>query len=714
MTLPDARIALKKFFGYDNFRPMQADIVQNVYNGKDTVVLMPTGGGKSICFQIPAITLDGVCIVVSPLISLMKDQVESLRSNGIPCAFYNSTLTSSEQREIEEDLDQGRIKLLYVSPEKLMTRDFYRLLQMTEISLFAIDEAHCISAWGHDFRPEYTKMNFLKKSFPKVPIMALTATADKTTRKDIINNMGMINPDVFISSFDRPNLSLEVRPGQKKLQQILKFIETRKKQSGIIYCLSRKNTEAVAEKLRAKGLKARAYHAGLPASIRSEVQEDFINDVTPIVCATVAFGMGIDKSNVRYVIHHNLPKNIESFYQEIGRAGRDGTNADTMLFWSYADMKILTDILSDNESTQKELKLAKLERMRQYAESMQCRRKVLLNYFGENMEKDCGNCDVCQNPPEYIDGTVIAQKALSAISRMKENVGIVMLINVLRGSTNREVFMHGYDKVKTYGAGRDFSYLDWQNYIGQLLNLGLLEIAYDDNNTLKITAQAKEVLFDGKKIELVKPIDIKQRQEAAKVKANAKPKRERLRDELFEILRKLRKQLAQVRGVPPYLIFNDATLEEMSAARPMTDTDMMKINGVGERKMHLYGDKFKEAILEYVVAKEEAGEKITGSTHMISLNMYQKGAKVDEIAIKRKLNPVTILGHLAKAYELGEEVDISPFAAQHEIDHILTAIPHLEEPHKMKDIFDYFEEKIPYDKIKFAMAHYYREATVEE
>jgi len=699
MTLPDARIALKKFFGYDNFRPMQADIVQNVYDGKDTVVLMPTGGGKSICFQIPAITLDGVCIVVSPLISLMKDQVESLRSNGIPAAFYNSTLTASEQREVEEDLDQGSIKLLYVSPEKLMTRDFYRLLQITQISLFAIDEAHCISAWGHDFRPEYTKMNFLKKSFPKVPIMALTATADKTTRKDIMSNMGMINPEVFISSFDRPNLSLEVRPGQKKLQQILKFIENRKNQSGIIYCLSRKNTEAVAEKLRAKGLKARAYHAGLPASIRNEVQEDFINDVTPIVCATVAFGMGIDKSN---------------FYQEIGRAGRDGTKADTMLFWSYADMKILTDILSDNESSQKELKLAKLERMRQYAESMQCRRRVLLNYFGENMEQDCGNCDVCQNPPQYIDGTVVAQKALSAITRMKENVGIVMLINVLRGSNNREVFIHGYNKVKTYGVGREFSYLDWQNYIGQLLNIGLLEIAYDDNNTLKLTPSAKEVLFDGKKIELVKPIDIKERQEAAKAKVKAKPKRERLRDELFEVLRKLRKQLAQVRGVPPYLIFNDATLEEMSATRPMTDSDMLKINGVGERKMHLYGDKFKEAILEYVVAKEEAGEKVTGSTHMISLNMYQKGSKVDEIAVKRKLNPVTILGHIAKAYELGEEVDISLFAARHEIDHILTALPKIEEPYKMKDIFVHFEEKIPYDKIKFAMAHYYREATVEE
>ena len=606
-TIPDARIALKKFFGYDNFREGQAEIIQNVYNQKDTLVLMPTGGGKSICFQIPAITLDGVCVVVSPLISLMKDQVESLRGNGIPAAFFNSSLSRSEERQVISDLENEQIKLVYVSPERLLTRSFHDLMQQINISLFAIDEAHCISSWGHDFRPEYTKMKFLKKTFPQIPIMALTATADKLTRKDIANQLGLENPKVFVTSFDRPNLSIEVRPGQRRLQQIISFVKNRPNQSGIIYCLSRRNTENLAEKLRANGIRATHYHAKLSPQKRNEVQNEFINDQVPIVCATVAFGMGIDKSNVRFVIHYNLPKNIESYYQEIGRAGRDGAKADTMLFWSYGDIKVLRDILEspENRSEQTELKLAKLERMRHFAEAMQCRRKILLAYFSETMEKDCGNCDVCKNPPQRMDGTLIAQKALSAIARMNEKAGINLLINVLRGSNQREIYQKGFNKIKTYGAGRDLSFFDWQSYIMQLLNAGLIEIAYDEGSTLKLTDAAKTVLFEGKKVALVKPVDVKTRIEKAKAKATAKPKRERVRNELFEQLRKLRLQLARVRGVPPYIIFSDATLEEMAATRPTTDEAMNGISGVGERKMHLYGDQFKRAIIDFI-EKEEA------------------------------------------------------------------------------------------------------------
>ena len=715
MTLADARIALKKFFGYDNFRPNQADIVQSVYDKKDSLVLMPTGGGKSICFQIPAITLDGICIVVSPLISLMKDQVESLRGNGIPAAFYNSSLSKSQEQEVLNAVEAETIKLLYVSPERMLTRSFYDLMQQMKISLFAIDEAHCISSWGHDFRPEYSKMKFLKKSFPHVPIMALTATADKLTRKDIVTQMGLINPTVFLASFDRPNLSLEVRPGNKRVQQIVSFVKNRPNQSGIVYCLSRKNTEMLADKLRANGIRATHYHAGLPPNKRSEVQEEFINDQVPIVCATIAFGMGIDKSNVRFVIHYNLPKNIESYYQEIGRAGRDGSKADTVLFWSYGDVKVLTDILTsaENQSDHTELKLSKLERMRHFAEAMQCRRKILLAYFSETMTEDCGNCDICKNPPQRVDGTLIAQKALSALARTHERAGINLLINILRGSNNREIYEKGFNKIKTYGAGREISYMDWQSYMMQLLNAGLMEIAYDQGSVLKLTAAARDVLFEGKKIELVKPVDVKARVEAAKKKAKTKPKRERVRDELFEALRTLRLQLARVRGVPPYIVFSDATLEEMAAKRPTTDLMMNEISGVGERKMHLYGEQFKQAIIDFLRKKEEAGEKVTGSSHILSFDMYKKGASIQEIAAKRNIKDLTVLSHLSKVYEEGEDLDISVFIQPHEIEQILKALPQLQAPYKMSDIFNHFEEKVPYDKIRFALAHYYREATVE-
>ena len=413
MTIEQAQGAMKKIFGFDLFRPMQADIIQTIFDKKDSLVLMPTGGGKSICYQLPAILMEGSCVVVSPLISLMKDQVEALRANGVQAAFLNSTVDRREQRQIEDDLFNGRIDLVYVSPEKLVSSDFIRLMRNSPINLIAIDEAHCISAWGHDFRPEYTQLKFLKKEFPGVPIVALTATADRATRRDIVEQLQLDDPAIFIASFDRPNLHLEVRPGQKRIEQIIDFIRQRPDQSGIIYCLSRKNTEDVAAKLKLRGIRADSYHAGMSDADRSRVQDAFQNDEIPVVCATVAFGMGIDKSNVRWVIHYNLPKNIESYYQEIGRSGRDGVKAEALLFYSFGDVMVLRDILGQNEDVQQEVKLAKLERMYQYATSPICRRKNLLSYFSEDVKADCGNCDVCENPPEYFDGTVLAQKAHS-------------------------------------------------------------------------------------------------------------------------------------------------------------------------------------------------------------------------------------------------------------------------------------------------------------
>ncbi len=709
MNLDTAREALKKYFGYDSFRPMQADIIRKVYEGCDSLVLMPTGGGKSICYQIPAVTMPGAAIVVSPLISLMKDQVEGLRANGIRAAFLNSSLEESAQRKVEEEALAGRLDLLYVSPEKLVSQNFLPLLRSIRPNLFAIDEAHCISSWGHDFRPEYTQLRFLKKEFPETPIIALTATADKLTRRDIIAQLELRQPGLFIASFDRPNLSLEVRPGQRRLEQIAAFIKKRPGQPGIIYCLSRKSTEDLAEKLLERGISAAHYHAGMEAGERTAVQEDFINDRTEVICATVAFGMGIDKSNVRWVIHYNLPKNIESYYQEIGRCGRDGANADTLLFYSFNDVMVLQDILQKNESDMLDIKMAKLERMRQYAEAVGCRRRILLSYFGEDVKQDCGNCDICKNPPQAFDGTVIAQKALSAIHRLRQQAGMAMLIDVLRGSGKKEILDRGYQNIKTYGAGRDIPILEWQHYFHQLLNLGYIEIAHDQHGAVQLTPASRRVLFEGEKVQLVRFATIKERQEAEKARAKEAAKPQRVRDELFEKLRQLRIQLARERGVPPYIIFNDATLEEMAATRPMTDEEMKNISGVGERKLHLYGSYFIDAIIEFTGPASRRGK---ASTYQVTHDMYQRGLSVEEIAGKRQVNITTIYSHLAILYEQGIDIALEEMVSPAVVSQVLKSLRYLQEPYLLKDIYEYLDEQVPYHQIRLALAYGKRQGMV--
>jgi ATP-dependent DNA helicase RecQ len=708
MTVARAKQALKKYFGYDQFRSMQEAIIQRIYNGKDALVLMPTGGGKSICYQIPAVTIDGVCIVVSPLISLMKDQVEGLRANGVAAAFLNSSLTSAEQQMVEDDLFNGNINLLYVSPEKMVSQSFFPLLRQAKVNLFAIDEAHCISSWGHDFRPEYKKLKFLKQQFPEVPMVALTATADKVTRRDIIQQLRLNAPKIFLDSFDRPNISLSVRPGQKKFEQIIDFLRLRPKQAGIVYCLSRKNTEEVATKLRRSGYKAAAYHAGLPDQERSKVQEDFIRDEVEIVCATIAFGMGIDKSNVRWIIHYNLPKNLESYYQEIGRAGRDGLAADTLLFYSFRDVMVLRDIIQNNNSVNEAVQLSKLERMQQYAEALICRRKILLNYFSENLEKDCGNCDVCKNPPEYFNGTVIAQKALSAVARLQERVGVRMLIDVLRGSRRQEILQLQYDKIKTYGIGGDISAFDWQHLISQLINLGFLEIAYDQRNALKITPASKEVLFENRQVHLVKLADIKQRQEEEKAKVKTKTVRERVRDELFELLRELRRSLAVKQGIPPYLVFSDASLEEMAAKKPLTEFDFSMVSGVGEKKLKQYGAEFMKVILDFVSKKADEGVKIQGATQLQTYQMYKRGFSPEQIALQRDMTEQTVYNHLVQLYAKGKDIDIKRFVKTKELKQIIGVVRTITPPFKLREIHEALNEEIPYHKIRFALAYYYK------
>jgi ATP-dependent DNA helicase RecQ len=711
MNLSLATQALKKYFGYDTFRPLQADIVQAVYDRRDTLVLMPTGGGKSICYQIPAVTLEGTAIVVSPLIALMKDQVEGLQANGIAAAFMNSSLDSATARQVEEDALEGRIKILYVSPEKIVSQSFQPLLKRLTISLFAIDEAHCISAWGHDFRPEYTQLKFLKTQFPKVPFIALTATADKLTRKDILQQLHFQDPAVFIASFDRPNISLTVRPGQRRLEQIFTFLKEHANQSGIIYCLSRKSCEDLAEKLVQRGYKASYYHAEVPAARRNKTQEDFINDRVNIICATIAFGMGIDKSNVRFVIHYNLPRNLEGYYQEIGRAGRDGLPAAAMLFFSFADVISYREMIDQSEANaeQKALKTAKLERMFQFAEALVCRRKTVLHYFGETYDQQCGNCDICQNPPRQFDGTIAAQKALSAISRTGEKVGMNLLVDILRGSSRREIFDNRFHEIKTYGAGRDYAFEDWMFFLLQMIHTGLIDIAYDDHSRLRVTEEGKKVLFEGKKVPLAMP-QPKDKPTERQPKMVAKTKNQALRDELFDQLVAMRKQVAQKQGVPPYLIFSDATLQMMAENRPLTDADMLQVSGVGERKLQLYGDAFMGAIRRFVLEKSDAGQQVTGSTYLQSWEMFKNGASIDAIAAARNISPVTVTSHLATMYERGELVDIRQWVSPEECDLIQGALPLFEEPYVLRAIFDHFEGRFSFEKIRWAIADLKRRA----
>ena len=602
--------ALRRHFGYNSFRENQEEIIRHILQGNDALVLMPTGGGKSICYQIPALTMSGTAIIISPLISLMKDQVETLRANGIEAEALNSGNDPSVDLVIRRKCLQGTIKLLYISPEKLLAELDYLLSHM-KISLFAIDEAHCISQWGHDFRPEYTQLGILREKFPNTPIMALTATADKITRQDIIQQLKLHEAREFISSFDRPNLSLSVKRGYKaaeKMHFIFNFIKARPFEAGIIYCLSRKTTEKVAADLRKKGIQAAAYHAGLSNLERNQTQELFKNDQLLVVCATIAFGMGIDKSNVRWVIHYNMPKSIESFYQEIGRAGRDGAPADTILFYSLADIVQLSEFA--RQSGQQDINMEKLKRMQESAESNVCRRRILLNYFSEQTDHDCGNCDICENPPQRFDGTRYVQMALSAVKRTDEQIRISTIVEILKGMRSPAVVRHQYDQLKTFGVGKDISSGDWQDYLLQMLQMGFIEIAYNENNRVKITDIGLDVLYGRKEAQLC-VIDhctkeepkrkTRLRLEIPSITIPGLPPTTGVEDpKLFEALRDLRMTCANEEGFPPYIIFNDKVLHSLATIKPTSLEQFGHISGIGEHKKQKYGDRFVTLIKKYV------------------------------------------------------------------------------------------------------------------
>ena len=604
-------VLLKNYFGYNTFRPLQEEIIRNVMSGHDSLVLMPTGGGKSICYQIPALAMSGTVIVVSPLISLMKDQVEALRANGIEAAALNSENSADADTIIRRKCMAGDIRLLYISPEKLLTEIPY-LLSRISISLFAIDEAHCISQWGHDFRPEYTQLGQLREQFPNVPIMALTATADRITRHDIITQLKLRDAREFISSFDRPNLSLTVKRGfrdKEKMNYILNFIKARPLDAGIIYCLSRKTSEKVATMLRTKGINALPYHAGLNNQERSQTQEKFKNDELQVVCATIAFGMGIDKSNVRWVIHFNMPKSIESFYQEIGRAGRDGAPADTVLFYSIADIIQLTEFAKS--SGQQEVNMDKLRRMQEYAESSVCRRRILLNYFNEQTDSDCGNCDVCQNPPQRFDGTRYVQMALSAMKRTDEQARLTTITEILRGMRSPSIVKKGYDQLKTFGVGRDISVQDWNDYLLQMMQMGFFGIIYNEGRRAVVTPLGDDVLY-GRKTAQLCVIDRSTKQEPRRsqkrltleiptITIPGLPPTTGIEDpKLFEALRTLRRLCAEEEKLPPYIVFSDKVLHALATQKPTTVEQFGFIPGIGDFKRKKYGSRFVALIQKYI------------------------------------------------------------------------------------------------------------------
>jgi ATP-dependent DNA helicase RecQ len=679
---------LKTYFGFDSFRPNQQAIINDIFSGKDVLAIMPTGGGKSLCFQLPALALPGTAIVISPLIALMKDQVDALLANGIVAGLFNSSQTPEAQRHVLNKLQDGLLKLLYVAPESLPL--LLPHLAKIKVSLVAVDEAHCISSWGHDFRPAYTQLGQLKNSFPNVPVLAFTATADRATQDDILEQLHIPEASKHLASFDRKNLYLEVLPGTNRLKEIGKFLQNRGEESGIIYCLSRKSTELLAEKLNAMGYASQAYHAGLPSDERSRIQEDFVNDRTPIIVATIAFGMGIDKSNVRWVIHYNMPKNIEGYYQEIGRSGRDGLPAHTLLFYSYADVIQMRQFISGTPT--EDFQLAKLERMQQFCEALSCRRIALLNYFGEHSADNCGNCDNCKTPPQFMDGTILAQKVCSVVHRLQEQEALGVVIDVLRGAKNATVLHKGYHLLKTYGAASDMTWEELQHFCIQLINQGVLEIRFHENSRLILTPLAKKILFEGKTVKLASL-----QQKNTTYRNEQHEKLETLG--LFDKLRKLRSEIALEEHVPAYIIFGDATLKDIELKLPENESDFLKISGVGQVKNDKYAARFLQLIKEHLV-----GEQKKQPTHLQTYALYKKGMSLQEIAHQRNLKEDTLYNHLIKLNIEGISIDLHQYLAQEDLLKVKAAQKILgNDVEGLKPYYQYFDEQMPYWKIRLAL-----------
>ena len=713
---------LKRVFGYDSFRPLQEEIITESLGGRDTFALLPTGGGKSLCFQLPALVRDGLTVVVSPLIALMKDQVDALQTAGVAATFLNSTLGEKESRKRLAALFNDEYRLLYVAPERLMVPSFLEKLRQWKVALIAIDEAHCISEWGHDFRPEYRQIATLREKFPGVPFMALTATATERVRDDIVRQLHMREPGIFVASFNRPNLAYRVVGKERAYSQVIEFVRERKRESGIIYCLSRKATEGLAERLVADGIRARAYHAGLTDTERSENQESFLRDETKVMCATIAFGMGINKPNVRFVIHHDLPKNIEGYYQETGRAGRDGLPGDCMLLFSAADVAKLTGFIDDmTDEQQRRIAREQLQQMVHYGESAGCRRSELLMYFGERYPNaNCGGCDNCLSPRETFDGTVSAQKFLSTVWRARDagwkkdmSFGLMHHGEVLTGANTERIRKWGHDKLSTYGIGKEHTRPQWGSIGRELLRLGLLRVT-GEFQTVELTEDGLTFLKERRKLQLTRPMKT----------AAAKPEKRTgdiaCDEALFEILRTLRREVADGLSVPAYIVFGDNTLRHMARTYPQNEREMSRIPGVGAKKLEDFGAKFMDAIVKFLRENprqvfadslEPAApppprapnpNALNDTAHM-TWRMFDAGKDIAAIAKERSLSEGTIGGHLAIAIENGLAVDITRVVTPEQ----LALIRPLLAAHgtaSMRPIFDELGGKLDYGRIRIACA----------
>ena len=718
MNITHAEEILKHSFGYDSFRHHQKEAIETVLDGRDCVVLMPTGGGKSLCYQIPALMFDGLTVVISPLIALMKDQVDALHSNGINAAFLNSTQTGPEQVDVFRRIRNGELKLLYVAPERIVQSgdQFLDFLRDTKVSLFAIDEAHCVSSWGHDFRPEYRQLAILKRAFPGIPVVALTATADEPVRKDIVERLAIRDAKVLVSSFNRPNIKYVVQPKRNSYSRLLDFLESRREESGIIYCLSRASVDSVAADLTAEGFAALPYHAGLDKKTRDENQNKFLNDEAKIIVATIAFGMGIDKPNVRFVVHMDLPKNIESYYQETGRAGRDGLPSEALLFFSLADVIKLRGFAEvEGDPQQTEIMLQKLERMGHFGELKTCRRRYLLEYFDETLTEDCGNCDNCQTEFENFDGTVIAQKALSAVARTGPRFGLSYLIEFLRGSTSQKI-REEHKELKTYGIGADLSKEEWTSYFKQLIAQGLILQTGGTYPTLALTDTSGDVLKGNVEVKLVKvAVTVDDTEADAAIPTDYDR-------ELFDILRKERLEIAREEQVPPYIVFSDVTLVEMASYYPQSREDMIRISGIGDTKMERYGERFIALITEYCTvrqiepkrkpgaAKKVSRQKKTpgpGGTHLETLRMYRAGHSIESIAETRGLAISTIESHLARFVETGE-IDLDELVPAHKAEIIRAAIIESDAGEAVGPVKSRLGDEYTYGEIRAVMANFAR------
>ena len=701
---------LRSTFGYDSFRFEQKEIIERLLQRKDVLVLMPTGGGKSLCYQIPALLLDGLTIVVSPLISLMKDQVDALRLSGIAAAYLNSSMSTVEQSQVIQQLENSELKLLYIAPERLVGTEssFLAFLKKLSVSLLAIDEAHCISQWGHDFRPEYGMLAEVRQTL-NVPTIALTATADQLTRKDILARLQLNNPKVFISSFNRANIHYRVTPKRGSYEKLLDFLATRRDEAGIIYVLSRASTEDLARRLNDDGFQAVPYHAKLEATTKERHQEMFLRDEVNIVVATIAFGMGINKSNVRYVVHMDVPKNMEGYYQETGRAGRDGLKSDALLFYSYADvMKLQGFVEVEGNKKQSEIMLRKLQEMATYGELRSCRRKYLLNYFGEEAPNECGSCDVCQTDYKKFDGTVITQKALSAVARLNERFGITYIIDFLRGSQSEKIWDQ-HKELKTYGAGADMSKKDWRRYLDDLLHLGYLRKDDGKFPILKLTEKSWPVLRGEEKVMLIESVN--EREEVAN--QNTVP----VEEALVSRLKTVRLQLAREENVPAYVIFSDATLHELATYLPLTMEDLPRISGFGEVKINKYGEQFLAVVQQYAEERsleskmENARRKRrrqtrqtqrVSDTKQASFELFQEGKSVDEVAQARGLATSTIYGHLLPYLAEGQ-LEATQLVTSDRIKSIREAV-RVHGESSLKTLKTALDESISYEEIRVVLA----------